>query len=76
MVAAGELSKLALLTAQLELNTGRLARLDTQLKTRLALAALEDTVQIPLAPSGAAAAGVPISSPLVEPSPRTAKEQP
>lgn len=48
MIAAGELSKLALLTAQLELNTGRLARLDAQLKTRQALAALEDAVQGPL----------------------------
>lgn len=48
MVAAGELSRLALLTAQLELSTGRLARLDTQVKTRLALAALEDAVQGPL----------------------------
>ncbi|GDY23592.1 cytochrome c [Verrucomicrobiota bacterium] len=45
MVAAGELSRLALLTAQLELNTGRLARLDTLAKTRLAFAALEDAVQ-------------------------------
>ncbi len=48
MVAAGELSRLALLTVQLELNTGRLARLDTLAKTRLALAALEDAVQGPL----------------------------
>ena len=48
MVAVGELSKLALLTAQLELNTGLLARLDTQLKTRQALATLEDAVQGPL----------------------------
>lgn len=48
MIAAGELSKLALLTTQLELNTGLLARLDTQLKARQALAALEDAVQGPL----------------------------
>lgn len=48
MIAAGELSKLALLTTQLELNTGRLARLDAQVKTRQALAALEDAVQGPL----------------------------
>lgn len=48
MVAAGELSRLALLTVQLELNTGRLARLDTLAKTRLAVAALEDAVQGPL----------------------------
>lgn len=48
MIAAGELSKLALLTVQLELNTGLLARLDVQLKTRQALAALEDAVQGPL----------------------------
>ena len=76
MVAAGGLPRLALLTAQLELNTGRLAQLDTQLKTRQALAALEDIVQIPLPPAGGDATSVPLSAPLVESSPRTAKEQP
>lgn len=48
MLAAGEVSKLSVLTSQLELNTGLLARLDAQLKAQQALAALEDAVQGPL----------------------------
>ncbi len=48
MIAAGEAAKPALLTVQLEYLTAHLARLDAQVKARLALAALEDAVQAPL----------------------------
>ncbi len=48
MIAAGEAAKPALLTVQLEYLTAHLARLDAQVRGRLALAALEDAVQGPL----------------------------
>lgn len=65
MIAAGEAAKPALLTVQLEFLTAHLARLDAQVKARLALAALEDAVQGPLtdalqtSPRPAIAAPVP-----------------
>lgn len=69
MIAAGEAAKPALLTVQLEFLTAHLARLDAQVKARLALAALEDAVQGPLtdalqtSPRPAIAAPVPVVTP-------------
>ena len=51
MIAAGEAAKPALLAVQLEFLAAHLARLDAQVKARLALAALEDAVQGPLTDS-------------------------
>jgi outer membrane protein, heavy metal efflux system len=45
---AGALDRLDVLTADLELNTASLARLDTQVKLQQAVGALEDAVQRPL----------------------------
>jgi outer membrane protein, heavy metal efflux system len=69
MIAAGEAAKPALLTVQLEFLTAHLARLDAQVKARLALAALEDAVQGPLtdalqtSPRAAIAAPVSVVKP-------------
>jgi cobalt-zinc-cadmium efflux system outer membrane protein len=48
MLAAGELSRQSLTTAQLERNTSELARLDARVKAQQALSALEDALQSPL----------------------------
>jgi outer membrane protein TolC len=49
MIEAGEVAKLDLATAQLELNTNALARLDAETKMQLALGQLEDAMQSPAA---------------------------
>jgi hypothetical protein len=49
MIEAGEVAKLDLATAQLELNTNALARLDAETKMQLALGKLEDAMQSPAA---------------------------